>query len=118
MTYNSFSSKPAELTQSVVRVASKGYQCAGHGRPCARRILRGQPYTQVSVVPVPGDRTLRGAATAARGAWTVRRICSACLPLADTDARVPLSCTYGSAESQCELTFDHPPPHQLAIGLF
>lgn len=105
-------SKDDATPQRAVRVARKDYPCTGLDRPCPRRILRGDPYTQLSYPPFQPPY-------AKSHVWTVLRLCSTCSPIAPGESPVPPPCPYGDGHNQCVLseghdTGTHPTPHQFA----
>jgi hypothetical protein len=94
-----------------VHVARKEYRCDAPLAPCARRILRGAPYTQVSYKP--------GEAPFNASTWQVLRCCSSCIPI-EGETRAPVQCGAGNADAQCPLPSGHYPrtPHEIPQGLF
>lgn len=95
-----------------VRVARKEYPCSAPDRPCTRRILRGDPYTQLSYGPYQPPFVKSHV-------WTILRLCSTCSPIAPHESPVPAPCPFGSGERQCILSDGHdagpnPTAHQFA----
>lgn len=95
-----------------VHVARKEYPCSAPGRPCARRIYRGQPYTLISTPPHTAPLNAPG--------WTNQRACSSCEPIAHEVLSAPQPCPVDRGDLQCELPLGHYPltDHQYPIGLF
>lgn len=96
-----------------VHQARKEYPCSAPYGPCNRRILRGQPYTQLSYGP--GEKPFTSPD------WTVLRACSTCeaLPVGtETPGAEP--CPAHTADLQCAALAGHYPatPHEFPIGLF
>lgn len=105
-------SKPDPGPKRVVHVARKEYACSSPDRPCTRRILRGDPYTQLSYGPFQPPFTRSPG-------WTVLRLCSTCSPIAPGESPVATPCPYGAGSNQCVLSEGHdagdtPTAHQFA----
>lgn len=95
-----------------VRVARKEYPCSGaHGRPCRRRIHRGDPYTQISYAPYQKPFTRSPI-------WTILRVCAACEPIPESEARTSIPCPRGTATDQCTLPAGHSEPCSYLQTLF
>lgn len=98
---------------STVHTARKNYLCTAPGAPCARRINKGDPYTQISHPPhcPPYTNT---------PAWTILRACSACRPIDGQTAGVRVPCSNGDDQDQCTGVAGHYPgtPHEYLTALF
>lgn len=101
--------RKAEGPKRDVRIARKDYHCSSPDRTCTRRILRGDPYTQLSYAPYqpPFSKS---------SGWTILRLCSTCSPIAPSESPVPTPCPFGTGTNQCILTEGHIPAeaHQFA----
>lgn len=105
-------SKAETVPQRAVRVARKEYPCSSPDRACTRRILRGDPYTQLSYPPFLPPFTKSHQ-------WTVLRLCSTCSPISPAESPVPTPCPFGDGGNQCVLSEGHldgpnPTAHQFA----
>lgn len=99
------------MIRREVRVARKEYRCEAPFRPCDRRILRGDPYTQTSFSP--------GSPPFGAAAWINLRACSVCSPIPhEVTTRHHQPCGVGASDQQCSLPLDHETPHEYPIGLF
>ncbi len=106
------------IPRTEIHQARKEYTCSGEDRLCSRRILRGEPYTQLSYPPFCYPEKGKGNDPQ----WTVLRACTACRPITEDlyDALgLGAPCGYTAGDLRCELTRHGPETdHQLPIGLF